>query len=191
MAPRTPIVVSLVDDALMSASVTGWLDAEWPGSAANLARGDARWVACHDGRPVGMAGIAGQEDPLSCALLPCLVELYVAPAWRGRGIGRLLCRHVMAQARVRGLPALWLFTRDRQAWFQAQGWGEVTPAVLHTGRGLEWVTVMRLPLSGDADTSRPSGSGPQSTLAPERRTSAPHFSTSSFSSAANSAVPVG
>lgn len=55
----------------------------------------------------------------------------------------------------------------------------------------EWPGSAATLAQSGASSTRPAGSSHQSTLAPERRTSAPHFSTSSFSSAANSAVPVG
>jgi ribosomal protein S18 acetylase RimI-like enzyme len=63
-----------------------------------------------------------------------LVELVVAPPWRGRGIAKELCRRVMALFRERGVAFASVWTRDDNpaalAAYEAAGFSRTEQAVL-------------------------------------------------------------
>lgn len=65
------------------------------------------YVAVVDGRVAGYARAAMREYPLLAKpRLAVVTELYVLPAYRGRGIGRLLIAEIMAEAGRRGAHAV-------------------------------------------------------------------------------------
>lgn len=65
------------------------------------------YVAVVDGRVAGYARAMIREYPLLAKpRLAVVTELYVLPAYRGRGIGRLLIAEIMAEARRRGAHAV-------------------------------------------------------------------------------------
>jgi GNAT superfamily N-acetyltransferase len=81
------------------------------------------WVA-HSGNEVyGTASLRVHDLPGREDLTPWLGGVFVGEAYRGRGIGRRLCAVVetKAQSLFPGQP-LYLFTLDKQAWYQQQGW---------------------------------------------------------------------
>ena len=61
------------------------------------------YVACVDGRPVGMGGIIPEESG-SCSV----VAMWVDPAARGRGIGWLLLEQVLGTVPADGDVVLWV-----------------------------------------------------------------------------------
>lgn len=81
-----------------------------------------------------LTDLAGRED-----LGPWLASVYVVPERRRRGIGARVVREAEAAARRIGLSTLYLFTPDRQSFYQRLGWVECERAV---ARG-EPVSVMR------------------------------------------------
>lgn len=63
-----------------------------------------------------------------------LRSLAVAPEWRGRGVGRFLCRVMMARATQLGIHELWLLTATAEPLFARSGFSvasrhEVPPEV--------------------------------------------------------------
>jgi polyamine oxidase len=60
---------------------------------------------------------------------PWLASLYVAPGARGRGIGGLLTRHCIREARRLGVARLHLFTDNTTDYYRARGWRVVAPAM--------------------------------------------------------------
>jgi len=78
--------------------------------------------------------LPGYED-----VSPWLVSLYVEKAQRGRGLGRQLIRHAIAEASRLKLPLLYLWTENLQAMYLALGWRELERTQFH---GHD-ITVMR------------------------------------------------
>jgi GNAT superfamily N-acetyltransferase len=80
----------------------------------------AFFVARFDAAPAGCAGLTASGE---------LTRLYVAPAFRRRGGGRVLLRAVEDAARSLGLPAVRLDTRhdlvEARALYRAAGYREV------------------------------------------------------------------
>ncbi len=76
---------------------------------------DTMWVAEADGILVGCAGLEVYEDT---ALLRSVVAGSVV---RGTGVGGLLCRAAIADARRRGARQVYLFTMDGAPFFTHLG----------------------------------------------------------------------
>jgi amino-acid N-acetyltransferase len=72
-----------------------------------------------DGEPIG---IAGAETYANARLLRSLA---VAPAWRGRGIGRMLTERVVAAAREDGVEAVYLLTTTIEARLAKSGFARI------------------------------------------------------------------
>ena len=102
---------------------------ELAGSSNEESRVDAGYVGRYlafPGRTVLLAEVDGERVGfLAFSLNPnlwhamdaCLIEdLFVRPAWRGRGVGRALVAHVMAEAAQQGWAEVSVSTgRDNQA----------------------------------------------------------------------------
>ena len=77
------------------------------------------WVAEADGEVVGYAGGEADTARRNIEIQQAgeryfeLEELYVCPAWRGRGVGRLLLARVEEDARREGLAQLMLNAANR------------------------------------------------------------------------------
>jgi len=61
-----------------------------------------------------LVGVVGLQ---SCEDVGLLRSLAVAPQHRDRGIARMLCAHVIAEARARGMASLWLITTTAREYF--------------------------------------------------------------------------
>ncbi|MGV8677852.1 GNAT family N-acetyltransferase, partial [Pseudomonas aeruginosa] len=66
-------------------------------------------------------------------------EIYTLPAARGQGLGSALTQAVFAAAGERHLPALNLYTPDKQAMYARMGWQAIYDDVIND----ELVTVMQ------------------------------------------------
>lgn len=75
-----------------------------------------------DGRLLGSAAVVARDMDIRPDLMPWLASVYVAPEFRGRGIGSRLVNHVVAQARASGVETLYLFTPDQRAFYERLGW---------------------------------------------------------------------
>ncbi|MCW3479322.1 GNAT family N-acetyltransferase [Neisseriaceae bacterium JH1-16] len=94
-------------------------------SASDALLGSAS-VKCHE--------LAGHPDKPYW-----LGEVWVAPEYRGEGLGRQLVTACIDHAARLGLPALHLYTPDQQDWYRRLGWRDVEE-VQQDG---EAVTIMR------------------------------------------------
>jgi predicted N-acetyltransferase YhbS len=119
-------------------TVAGWLHGQWYGGQGRgmeavverlLAEPQPEesfrrcFVASlHDEEPVGSFILEETAHPVTAQVLFCLSNVFVAPARRGRGIGRQLCEAAVAQARMRGVRSLSLFTASHGAWYAGLGW---------------------------------------------------------------------
>jgi len=74
------------------------------------------YVAESDGRPVGWAALIPRGE------VGWLEDLWVEPAWIGRGVGRALFEHVAAEARQRGARRLeWEAEPNAQGFYEHLG----------------------------------------------------------------------
>jgi GNAT superfamily N-acetyltransferase len=80
------------------------------------------WLAHEAGQAIGTASLRASDLPGREELSPWLGGVYVAPAFRGRGIASALCRTVEERAAALGHDRLYLFTLDQQALYQHLGW---------------------------------------------------------------------
>ncbi|NOU13132.1 MAG: GNAT family N-acetyltransferase, partial [Methylococcaceae bacterium] len=55
-------------------------------------------------------------------LTPWLASVFVAPKHRNNGVGSQLVKNVMQQAKEAGINELYLFTPDRETFYQKLGW---------------------------------------------------------------------
>jgi GNAT superfamily N-acetyltransferase len=67
-------------------------------------------VALHGGQPLGVVNLVDDDDQDRPDCKPWLAGLVVHRAWRGRGVGSVLVRELLAHARRLGLPHVYLGT---------------------------------------------------------------------------------
>lgn len=79
-------------------------------------------VAFDGGEPLGSVSLVPEDAPELADLTPWLASLYVAPAHRGRGIGRVLVRRAVAEAARLGVVRLHLYTPHHEAFYRTLGW---------------------------------------------------------------------
>jgi predicted N-acetyltransferase YhbS len=133
-----PRIEQLADRPDLLPIVAGWLYGEWWASVADetvesLAgrlgahlirdRIPLTLVASLNGDPVGTAtllahDVGTEEWP---ELSPWLAALYVAPAFRRRGIGAALVNAAVAKAKTLGVEALYLFTIGQEGFYARLG----------------------------------------------------------------------
>jgi N-acetylglutamate synthase-like GNAT family acetyltransferase len=89
---------------------------------------DQFWVAEHQGRVVGMAGMERYGDS------GLLRSVAVTQEWRGTGIGRTLVDRVLKEGRAAGVREVYLLTTTAEHYFPRLGFGcvdrETVPAAL-------------------------------------------------------------
>jgi GNAT superfamily N-acetyltransferase len=77
------------------------------------------------GQLLGSASLVEHDLRPRPDLTPWLAGVYVAPAWRGRGVGSALVRRVVAFAAALGIPRLYLHTSTAEPLYAALGWAVV------------------------------------------------------------------
>jgi N-acetylglutamate synthase-like GNAT family acetyltransferase len=98
------------------------------------------WVLLDEqGVAIGTASLLLSDMTTNQQLSPWLANIYIHPLQRGKGLGKQVVLHVMAEARQRELSKLYLFTEDQQAFYEKLGWE------LHHREFYEnhWVAVMQ------------------------------------------------
>ena len=88
-------------------------------------------AAAADGTDAPLIGFA--RVVTDQATFAYLCDVYVLPAWRGRGVARALLAAILTDPRLRDLRRLLLFTRDAHGLYAGQGF---TP-LAHPERGME------------------------------------------------------
>lgn len=135
---RSGVRIAYLSDHPAAIEVLGdWHFAEWrhliPGWSAGAAAAElathrdrqaipTTFVALQGAAVVGSASLLVEDMPGTEAWSPWLASVYVAPAWRGKGIGRRLVRRAISAAEALEVPTLHLFTTEAEAWYLAQGW---------------------------------------------------------------------
>lgn len=75
-----------------------------------------------DGQLAGSAAIVDCDMDTHPEWTPWLASVFVAPAFRRRGLGSELVRYLMLRAQNAGIENLYLFTPDRAAFYHKLGW---------------------------------------------------------------------
>ena len=82
----------------------------------------ATWVLM-DGEDVwGSASIIEQDMTTNTDLSPWLANVYIHPDKRGLGLGQALIKATLEQCQKRGFEELFLFTSDRECFYESMGW---------------------------------------------------------------------
>ena len=71
---------------------------------------------------LGSASLIAQDMDTRMDLTPWLASVYVAPAYRNRGLGSALVRRIADKAKVLGFERLYLFTPDKESFYARLGW---------------------------------------------------------------------
>lgn len=116
------------------ATVAGWLHGEWWHAAgwslaataeflesASGPSAPITWVATLDGQPAATATLDTDDLASRMDLSPWLASVFVAPGFRGRGLGRALAAHAIATARRLGHAELWLHTFTAEPYWRGFG----------------------------------------------------------------------
>lgn len=134
--------------------VAGWVEQEWGHLLPEATfetfvqsfvertvphRLPATWVALIGEQVVGTASLDPHDMTTRPEFSPWLAAVYVAPQFRGQGIGSRLVQTAMQEAGMLGLSHLYLFTPDKMNFYECLGWQIVE--MTHY-RGLE-VVIMR------------------------------------------------
>jgi GNAT superfamily N-acetyltransferase len=79
--------------------------------------------------PVGSASFVVNDPDIWLEYSPWLASVFVAPAWRGKGVGSLLVARAVEDARLLGLDEIYLYTTQQQAFYSRTGWVERERAI--------------------------------------------------------------
>lgn len=125
--PNTPEAVALIGELDAHLAELYAVESRHGFSVEKLMRdGVAFFVARADGQAAGCGGVllAGREYAE-------IKRMYVRPAFRGRGVGRLMLDHLIEHARQRGLTVVRLETgiyqRDAIALYERRGFHQIPP----------------------------------------------------------------
>jgi len=126
----------LADHPELLPTLAAWHHAEWaylrPGDTleARIGRMQAIcadsdqqiFIALIDGQLVGSAMLLSEDMDTRPDLSPWLGGVYTAEAFRSRGVGSALVRHVVQYAAARGIRRLYLFTPSAEPLYSRLGW---------------------------------------------------------------------
>lgn len=79
-----------------------------------------------DSEALGSAAIVAHDMVTKPELSPWLASVVIAPNNRGAGIGSKIVSYVMEQAKSTGIKTLYLYTPDRESFYQRLGWQTIT-----------------------------------------------------------------
>lgn len=71
---------------------------------------------------LGSGAIVKNDMNTRQELSPWLASVYVSPDHRGRGVGSKLVQHIMSQAKSMAYNKLYLYTTDKQSFYEKLGW---------------------------------------------------------------------
>lgn len=97
---------------------------------SELASHDARaaipttLLALDEAAPIGSASLVTEDLPEHRFLTPWVASVFVAPAWRGRGVGSALVRRAVDVAGDLGVSKVYLATPGQAAFYRKLGWRE-------------------------------------------------------------------
>ena len=93
---------------------------------------------------LGSAAIIQNDMETRTELSPWLASVYVSTENRNRGIGTKLVRHIMSCAKDESYDTLYLFTADRQKFYEGLGWSVFDTEYYHG----QQVSLMQVNLPG-------------------------------------------
>jgi putative acetyltransferase len=125
--PDTPDASALIEELDAHLAKLYAVESRHGFSVEKLLRDGVRFfVARNDGRAAGCGGVllVGREYAE-------VKRMYVRPAFRGRGVGRLMLDHLIAQARAHGLTVIRLETgihqREAISLYERRGFRRIPP----------------------------------------------------------------
>ncbi len=95
-------------------------------------------VLAGNGEVCGTVSLLLQDMATNHDLSPWLANVFIAPEFRGQGMGKQVVQAAMAKAAARQIKTLYLFTEDQQLFYERLGW-QVLKQEHYEG---EWVTIM-------------------------------------------------
>jgi predicted N-acetyltransferase YhbS len=144
----------LADHLELAPLLAGWHHQEWadllPGWTRQRAEIELQshtgrrqipttFVAIENGRPLGSASLLESDLEGWEHLRPWVASVFVAPPFRGEGLGSRLVQRAVAEATALQVPTIYLFTAGQTAFYEKLGW-EPWQQTAHHGRP---VTIMR------------------------------------------------
>lgn len=147
-------IVNLIEQPQYLEQICRWHHAEWsylnPGKTLETRikkmhehlEGNsipATYLAVTD-QVIGSASIVVSDMPERPELTPWLASVFVAPDARKKGAGRAVVLKVMQHARETGVKTLYLYTPDREHFYQHMGWQTIEKLVYHDAN----VTLMKI-----------------------------------------------
>lgn len=108
------------------------------GGRAAPGRVFASLIALENDAVLGCVHLIDNDDPSLTELYPWMAAMVVVPERRGQGIGSMLVRALMREAKAMGFEQLW-FGTDGPGFYERLG------AVKHLAKGRDF-WIMRLPL---------------------------------------------
>ena len=82
-------------------------------------------IAVEAEEPVGVARLVASDLEGRPDLQPWLASVFVPIRKRSQGIGASVCAEIVKYARELGFPTIYLFTPDRAAFYERQGWSVI------------------------------------------------------------------
>lgn len=151
-----PVVCFLADAPQHVETLALWHHAQWhevmPGWSLEEARAELASHVLNRERPttlvlqsngelLGSVSLIDEDEPsLSGYGEPWLASLYVAPAERGLGYGKLLVRALVQHAAAIGVQRLYLFTPGQRDFYAQLGWSLDATVALH-GRRVDLMSI--------------------------------------------------
>lgn len=118
--------------------------AEWMQSYLSDGLVPSTFVALEE-QLLGSAAIIEHDLETRPDLSPWLASVFVAPEHRCKGVGSKLVLYVMQKTKEAGIPVLYLFTPDKEHFYQKIGWHTISN---ETYRG-HLITIMQINLIGN------------------------------------------
>jgi GNAT superfamily N-acetyltransferase len=101
-------------------------------------------VMVEDAKPLGSVSLVLEDAPEFCDQgSPWLASLYVAPEYRGRGLGARLVHAAVDAAAGQGIDQLFLFTPEHADFYQRLGWSRMLRTTLK-GTPVDLMTIRPL-----------------------------------------------
>jgi GNAT superfamily N-acetyltransferase len=78
-------------------------------------------IALHEGKPIGSVSLVEQDAAQFADHKPWLCSFWVAPVWRGQGVGEALLTRLCFAAKRWGFGEVWLFTEGVTSLYERCG----------------------------------------------------------------------